>query len=134
MQRIELKVSFEDERGKIIDLLEKQPIDTVTIVTFTKGALRGDHYHQHTTQWNYLLSGRVAVKTRMPDGPTADEVMNKGDFIVSVPTERHTFRALEDAEMLVLTKGPRGGKDYQSDTFRSESPLFEKALGDSGWE
>ena len=36
------------------------------------------------------------------------------------------IKALKDTKLLVLTKGPRGGKEYESDTFRLENPLISK--------
>ena len=37
--------------------------------------------------------------------------------------EHHAVHALEDSVFMVFTRGPRGGDDYESDTFRLETPL-----------
>jgi hypothetical protein len=34
------------------------------------------------------------------------------------PNERHAWIAIEDSLVVVMTRGPRGGKEYESDTFR----------------
>ena len=50
---------YVDERGEIIDILTNTDIDSATIVTFTVDAVRANHYHKYTTQWNYILSGEI---------------------------------------------------------------------------
>jgi quercetin dioxygenase-like cupin family protein len=123
MKIIKTAVSFSDARGEILDLIENDLINAVTIVTFKQGAVRGNHYHKDTTQYNYLLSGKIKLVCQVPGGKITETIMDKGDFIVTLPNERHALVGLEDAELLVLTRGPRGGKEYESDTFRLETPL-----------
>jgi hypothetical protein len=49
-----------------------------------------------------------------------------GDLITSEPNEIHTLQFLdEDSECVVFTEGPRGGVDYESDTYRVESIISE---------
>lgn len=125
MNKIELPISFQDDRGQIIDMIENEEINAVTLITFSKDAVRANHYHNYTTQWNYVISGKIKIATQMPRGEVVENVMEKGDFIATVPTEKHALKALEDSVLLVLTKGPRGGKEYESDTFRLEEPLLK---------
>jgi quercetin dioxygenase-like cupin family protein len=127
MNKIKPVVAFRDDRGEIIDMIENADINSVTLVTFKKDAVRGNHHHKLTTQWNYLLSGRILLRTQNPSELVVDTIMSKGDFIVSVPHERHALQALEDSELLVFTQGPRGGKEYETDTFRDEIPLIKPA-------
>ena len=123
MQIIKLQTSFSDDRGEIVDLLENEQINAVTLVTFSKGAIRGNHYHKFTTQWNYLLSGRVKLMSQDPDGPVVETIMRPGDFVVTEPNVRHALVGLEESSLMVFTKGPRGGKEYETDTFRLQNPL-----------
>jgi hypothetical protein len=37
--------------------------------------------------------------------------------------EHHALVGLTKCEVLVFTKGPRGGKEYESDTFRIKDKL-----------
>ena len=117
-------VAFEDARGRIVDVVSREPLDAVTLITFTKGAVRANHYHKQTTQWNYVLSGSIRIVTQMPGAAPVEAVLKTGDLAVTVPEERHALQGLEDATLLVLTRGPRGGEDYESDTFRLETPLI----------
>jgi len=114
---------FEDERGSITDILRQEPIDYVTIITSKKGALRGNHVHKETVQYGYVMEGKLKALSQMPDEPVRTTVLEIGDMIVNVPNEGHAFEALEDTTFLVLTRGPRGGENYEDDTFRLETPL-----------
>ena len=114
---------FEDERGSITDILRQEPIDYVTIIASKKGALRGNHVHKETVQYVYVMEGKLKALSQMPDEPVCTTVLEAGDLIVNVPNEGHAFEALEDTTFLVLTRGPRGGENYEDDTFRLETPL-----------
>jgi len=124
MNIINTKPSFIDVRGEIIDLLENENINAVTVITFKKGAVRANHYHKLTTQWNYVISGRIRLVSQMPGAPANEVIMRPGDLVATGPNERHALQGLEDSTLMVFTKGPRGGKEYESDTFRLEVPLI----------
>ncbi len=124
MEKIPLPVLFRDHRGDIIDLLENETITAATIITFTKDAVRANHYHKETRQWNYVLNGTIKIAAQMPDESVQEIIMKAGDLVVTEPHERHALKAIEDATLLVLTKGPRGGSEYESDTFRLKEPLL----------
>jgi quercetin dioxygenase-like cupin family protein len=115
MHRLTLGVSYEDKRGKIKDLIVSE-IDSVTHITFTAGAIRGNHFHKYTTQWVFVVNGKVEGLTKVNER-VVFEVFSAGDFFVSYPNEAHAFKALEPCEILVFTKGPRSGGDYNLDTF-----------------
>lgn len=123
MQKINIKPAHTDERGVIKDLLQDERINAVTILSFEKGAVRANHYHKETYQWNYVLSGSIKLITQLPNQEKAETIMNKGDFVLTVPGESHALTAVESSELLVLTKGPRSGNNYENDTFRLTTPL-----------
>ncbi len=123
MEKIETPVIFADDRGVIRDLVENENINAITTVTMKKGSVRGNHYHKFTTQWNYVMSGKVKLISRFDDVDKEEIVMEKGDLVVTFPDEHHVIVGIEDSELIVFTKGPRGGKDYETDTFRLEEPL-----------
>ncbi len=123
MDVIKITPDAEDERGTIADILRQEVIDSVTLITSRKGALRGNHYHKETIQYVYVMKGRLKALSQMPGEPARSAVLGKGDLIVNVAHERHAFLALEDSEFLVLTKGPRGGENYEDDTYRLDTPI-----------
>ena len=125
MKKINLKIAFKDRRGKIIDLIENEKINAVTLITIKKGAVRGNHYHKKTWQWNYIISGKMRLVTKIPNKKIKTILLNPGDLALTLPGELHALIGVKDCECLVFTKGPRSGKEYESDTFRLEKPIVE---------
>lgn len=123
MKIIASQINHQDDRGAIMDLVEGANINAVTFISFKKGAVRGNHYHKRTTQWNYVIKGKIKLVAQVGDEPKEEAILEKGGFAVTEPMEKHALVGVEDSEMLVFTQGPRGGKEYESDTFRLEIPL-----------
>ena len=119
-------VAFQDDRGRIVDVMEATDCNYVTVISSRKGATRGNHYHRNTIQWVYVLRGKMLAHSRMPDGPLQRAILEAGDLIKNPPLEQHALTALEDSEFLVLTSGLRGGKDYEKDTYRLDRPMQDE--------
>lgn len=124
MELIKLIAAHTDARGTITDLISDDEVNAVTLITFTKGAVRANHYHERTIQWNYILSGEILLVTQMPGAERIEKVLKKGDFAVTRENERHALQGVTEAEVLILTKGPRAGTQYENDTFRLAEPLI----------
>ena len=124
MKKIEPQTTIKDDRGEIIDLIEGEKINAVTYITFKKNAVRGNHFHKETTQWNYVLSGKIKIVTQFQGEGVEELIMERGDLIETLPNESHALLGLENSELLVLTRGPRGGKEYESDTYHLITPLI----------
>ncbi len=120
-------INFEDERGIIKDILSHETIDAVTIITSKKGSVRGNHYHKDTVQYNYILEGKIELLTQKPEQPVESAILNTGDLAMTVTYEKHALHALEDSVILILTRGPRNGIDYEKDTFRLNEPLVKSS-------
>lgn len=123
MEIKKIKPAHSDDRGDIADIMYREPVDHIAVITSTKGAVRANHYHKETIQWLYLQSGKVESVTQTGDEPVVSQVMEPGDLIRTDANEKHAIHALEDSVFFVFTRGPRGGEDYESDTFRLETPL-----------
>lgn len=118
--------AFADERGVITDILVNEQIQHVTIITTKRDGVRGNHWHEHTIQYVYIVEGRLRMTSKLPGGSAETVVLSKGDLAWNQPTERHAMRALEDTVFMVFTRGPRGGAEFESDTFRlSADDLLE---------
>lgn len=124
MELIKLIAAHTDARGTITDLISDDEVNAVTLITFTKGAVRANHFHERTIQWNYVLSGEILLVTQMPGAERVEKVLKKGDFAVTRENERHALQGVAEAEVLILTKGPRAGTQYENDTFRLAEPLI----------
>lgn len=126
MKKIKITPSHTDSRGVIADILENRIVNAITEITFETGAVRANHYHKQTTQWNYVISGKILIRTQMIGGneEVQETVIEPGELVETVPNEIHALKALEPSKLLVFTEGPRGGKEYESDTFRLDVPLI----------
>ena len=115
----------EDERGNIIDVLVDVDFNYATVISSKKGVVRGNHYHEKTVQWVYVLRGQLKCLSRKPGEKVEEAILDAGCLLENEPLEAHTLIAQEDSEFLVLTKGIRGGPSYEKDTYRLAEPLQE---------
>jgi mannose-6-phosphate isomerase-like protein (cupin superfamily) len=124
------KINFEDARGTIRDIFENSPKDHCTIITSTPGAVRANHFHKHTTQYSYIVSGKLTMATQpvdengQPKGEVRIEELKVGDLAIHPPFEAHAFRSETDSIMLAFADGIRGGESYEMDVFRLAKPLL----------
>jgi len=118
------KVAYKDARGAILDILDGVPLNSVTILTNKKGAVRANHFHKKTIQYTFVLSGRVKYVGKGKGGRKT-AILKPGDLAVSPPNEAHATEALTDATFLALAHGLRHGRDYEKDTFRLAVPLIK---------
>ena len=112
----------EDNRGVIADIFYKADIQHVAIITSKKGVRRGDHYHKKTTQHMLMTKGSLIYVYQPVDKsqPVKYELIKTGEVVSTNPFEIHTLLFAEDNEFLVFSEGPRGGKDYEEDTYRAD--------------
>ena len=119
---VKIKPAHEDGRGKIIDIVDGIDFVHAGIVTYKKGAIRGNHYHKQTEQLNYVLKGRIKhlSKDLSKKGSEVKEViMVEGDMVNNPPLEWHHDEGLdEDNELLFFTKKSRQDGGYEDDVFR----------------
>lgn len=113
-----------DARGSISDLVIEDEIGAVAHITFTENAVRGNHIHNHTTQWNYVVAGHLEVVIVDAAGVRRSNALRRGGLLRIDPGEAHALRAEEPTELMVFTMGPRAGKEYESDTIRLAEPLI----------
>jgi dTDP-4-dehydrorhamnose 3,5-epimerase-like enzyme len=115
---------FSDDRGSITDIFYKANMNHACIITNAAGAVRGNHYHKFTTQYTYVLAGSLHYYSKQVDGDQLADSLTAGpgDMIISAPNEIHAMEASnEGCVFLAFAEGPRGGEDYENDTFRVDS-------------
>ena len=113
-----------DERGTITDMFYACNMNHGCIITNEPGAVRGNHYHKLTTQYTLVLNGTHTYYSRPVDSnqPAQTFVAGHGDMIVSEPNEIHAMKTGEHGcTFIAFAEGPRGGEDYESDTYRVDS-------------
>lgn len=120
-----IKVSYEDERGSITDILDSIDFNGATIIKSRKGCIRGNHFHKKTIQYIYVLKGKMKSQSKKFDEDLIEIILETGDLISHESLEAHNFEALEDSTFIVLSSGLRTGKDYEKDTYRLNTPIEE---------
>lgn len=119
-----IKNDFEDNRGAIRDILVKEKIDFVTIIFNKKNSVRGNHYHKETVQYLYVLEGSILVASKFEGNEIEKKILTEGDLLLNEPFEWHAIKSIEDSKLLILTRGLRGGEDYEADTFKIDEPIL----------
>lgn len=114
---------FEDERGKILDIFYKDDIQHVAQIDSQPNVIRGNHYHKETTQHMLMISGSMEYWYKEVGSQEKPKMvlLKKGDLVSTPPFEIHTLKIGQDGNsFIVFSSGLRGGKDYESDTYRVE--------------
>jgi len=125
-----LKNNFKDKRGLILDIFINKPKDHCTLVTFNKNAIRGNHFHKKSTQYSFVISGRLLFAYCKVDkngniiGKLKKEILRANSLITHKPFHAHAFKALVKTNLLAFADGMRGGKNYEKDTFRLNEKLI----------
>lgn len=129
MKKVKIKVATRDTRGDISDIFYNHPIDHVAIINSKKGVFRGDHYHKLTTQHIYMTKGSLRYYYRKLDEDNSkvkSVIVREGEMVTTGPNEVHALEILEDNQFIAFSEGKRGGKDYESDTYRVKPSLIKK--------
>ena len=116
-----IKPAFEDDRGSIFDLVDKENIIHVGMVTSKKGAIRGNHYHKTAKQITYVVSGKMELVLKdfsKKDSKPETIIMEQGDIMTIDPMVAHSIKALEETIFLVFTDKQRTDGGYEEDTCR----------------
>ena len=121
--------AFTDERGVITDIINASGdgISHIGIITFTEGAIRANHYHKESDQYDYILKGSIELRVKPADNqdaPHESHVLQEGDLVFIPRNTIHAYKALEESSMLDCTSQSRAGTGYEDDTIRVDS-LFE---------
>lgn len=117
--------NFVDERGEITDIIDGDNVNSITLITSKKGAVRGNHYHKQTIQYLYLIEGKLVYYTQFEDNEIEKTILLKGSFVKTPQNVKHAFKALEDSIFIACCSGLRAGKQYEEDTFRLNKHISE---------
>lgn len=114
----------QDYRGVISDIFYNSKIDHVAIISSEPDVIRGNHYHKETTQHILITKGSLEYwyKNVNKTEPSKKIIANIGDLVTTPPLEIHALKiGPAGNEFIVFSEGTRGGKDYESDTYRVEN-------------
>jgi len=125
-----LNISYQDDRGKIIDIFVSSPKDHCSIVTFNKNAVRGNKFHKKSCQYTVVLEGKILLISQKVNkkgeliGKVKKEILRERSITIHKKRHAHALKALNKSKVLVFVDGIRGGKKYASDTYPIEPKLI----------
>lgn len=109
---------FKDKRGEIFDIVEDE-VGHVGMVTFKKGVARGSHWHKHSTQYSYVLGGKIKlIVSDLRKKWEKTLMLGPGSLTCIPPKTIHTYIAITPARMLDVTTISRVKDGYEKDTYR----------------
>ena len=129
---IQLDIAYQDERGIILDIFESEPKEHCSLITFNKGSRRANHYHKESTQYLFLISGNLIMRSGEVDdsGNFKDkikqDIIKPHMLVTHKPYEAHAFEASENSTILAFACGLRGGKNYEKDVYRLIMNMFDQ--------
>jgi dTDP-4-dehydrorhamnose 3,5-epimerase len=118
-----IKSVFEDDRGAIFDLVDKEKISHIGMIISKKGSVRGNHFHKDAKQITYILSGKIELTAKdvSMEGTKPQTIMMEAGDIVTIPSMvAHSLKAIEDTTFLIFTDKQRCDGGYEDDTHRVE--------------
>ena len=126
-----LKANFTDIRGTITDIFSNDPKQHCSIIESYDNAIRANHYHKETTQYTYIVEGRLRMASvtvndigiYAPDDIIVT-TLDSGSLVTHQPFEAHAFQSIGRSIILAFACGIRGGDKYEADVYRLKSPLF----------
>ena len=125
MKKFTRKINFKDKRGYILDISYKEDFNHSTLISSNKNSVRANHYHKKTTQISFILNGSCFYFSKKLNQKKTKKIkLKKFDYLITRANEIHAYKFLEKTEMIVFSKGLRGGKDYEKDTFRVQKKLI----------
>lgn len=101
---IEYYCKFSDERGRFEGIINEGFWQEINIVHTHAGCTRGGHYHRHTIEVIFLLTGKANVELCSVDNPsTTVRISLMAGEGIQIPTmTAHQFTYLENSTHLQL--------------------------------
>tara|TARA_B100001057_G_C22788286_1_gene926521 strand:+ start:934 stop:1323 length:390 start_codon:yes stop_codon:yes gene_type:complete len=127
MTKTKILNTFKDKRGSISDIIYKDNINHITLIKSKKNVIRGNHYHKKSTQYAYVTKGKLEYYYKNINNKKSRVkkiVLKENEMVLTKPGIAHAFKTITNNEFLVFSKGIRGGKDYEKDTYRLEKKLI----------
>lgn len=97
MKIIDHYFSFDDSRGWIRGIDNQSTWKELNVMFTKKGEVRGNHFHQETSELIYIIQGEVSIDWFSVDEPAPQHLtLAQLKGVIFAPRENHTFTALED--------------------------------------
>jgi len=94
MKKIAPYQTREDNRGRLVGLMNEGTWEEFNYLETKPGQTRGNHYHKHTVEVFFILDGEIDVDIVRPDGTQLHDHIAAGDIVLIEQAEIHTFHCL----------------------------------------
>jgi len=91
---------FEDDRGKLIGIMNDAQWEEFNYLETKAGNVRGNHYHEHTRELFFIIEGRGKLEISIKNGKTVSYDFKEGEIILIEPGETHTIHCLVDTKWI----------------------------------
>lgn len=100
MKRYRPSEIHHDERGWFWGITRENWAE-VNYIETAANQLRGNHYHRHTRELFFIISGQIEVTIEdLHSRERKSLLLEKGDLLLVEPFEVHTFRTVTEAAWL----------------------------------
>jgi dTDP-4-dehydrorhamnose 3,5-epimerase-like enzyme len=100
MERLSPYTSHADPRGSLTGITQDK-WGEVNFIETTAHQVRGRHYHKHTRELFFIVSGTINIEiVDVKTGRQSEFQACKGDIFIVEPYEFHTFHTLTDAQWI----------------------------------
>ena len=121
---------YEDDRGKIVDILEGVEIQHVPAFETKRGAVRGNHYRKQGTQYLLVVDGKFEYWYKPADSsePAEGVIIIPWDLVTIPPMEVQALRAVESGKCIVFSERIRKGQEHENNTVRVKPSIIGEPL------
>ena len=92
--------SHKDDRGTLTQLI-REGYSQINVIRSQKGALRGGHYHKHSAEAFYIISGSLEL-TLSKDDVVEKYIFKSDDFFRLEPHVVHSFLFYEETVLVSM--------------------------------
>jgi dTDP-4-dehydrorhamnose reductase len=103
---------FEDQRGKILGLLQTGNWKEINYIESQKKCIRGNHYHKRTKEAFFIIDGKIKVILKdLKNNKTKIFYVQKGDIFIVNKYVLHTFEIIKNASWINMLSKPMNEND-----------------------
>lgn len=91
----------QDARGSVTGLFNEFPLEELNLISTLAGSVRGNHYHQITREFFFILTGKLhLLVTDLNNQIIFNAEIAAGTLFMIDPNEIHTITAITDVSWI----------------------------------
>jgi dTDP-4-dehydrorhamnose 3,5-epimerase-like enzyme len=90
-----------DSRGQLTGIINDRTWEELNHITSDKNMLRGNHYHRHSQELFFIITGRIKVNlVDVNSNEHKEFYVKSGDIFIIHPFVAHVFEVLESSSWI----------------------------------